>query len=228
MLYMHREMYYCQQLNNNRNILHICLLSLLASPCYYFFLHFFLYSIVVYVLRVYAWAGVGCYGAVVEIKGQVVGFSSLLPPCGVPGIKLTCVIWLRGKVLLPGGPSRWPNSFYSFHFCVTFIIYPSLTQYTPTAASPPSSPPSSPSSPISPRSTSSLFPFRKGQACQGCQPNIARRSQTKLKPSNQGWTRQLSRRKGIPRVGRRVRDPPPRLQLSPTDTNSLFLFLSFF
>ena len=62
-----------------------------------------------------------------------------------------------------------------------FINYSSLIYYIPTAVSPSSS---SPSSSLSPplffRSIPPLFPFRKEQASQGYQPNMAKQISIKL------------------------------------------------
>lgn len=61
-----------------------------------------------------------------------------------------------------------------FLFIIIVFICSSLISYILTAVSLPSSPPSNSLPPSTlPRSTPPLFPFRKGQASQGHQPNMA-------------------------------------------------------
>jgi hypothetical protein len=69
----------------------------------------------------------------------------------------------------------------------SYILHPDHSFPSPFPISTPS---------LSHKPTSSLFPFRKGQASQGHQPNTAK----------QDWTRQSIRRKRAPKAGKRGRD----------------------
>jgi hypothetical protein len=104
------------------------LFSLIASLCYYCFFTFLSLFYASLYFECVRMVGVGCYGALVAFKGQVMGFSSLLPPCGLQESNSYHQAWWQ--VLLPAEPSHWPNSFFSsFHFCVWFLLF-SLLSYS--------------------------------------------------------------------------------------------------
>lgn len=100
-----------------------------------------------------------------------------------------------------------------------WFIYSSLIHYTPTAVPLPLFP-VPPAQLPTPQIHSSSIPFRKEQVFQGYQPGLTSYSKTKHRPLYQGWIRPLSRRKRVPRAGKRARDTPTPTVRSPTGTPS--------
>lgn len=107
-----------------------------------------------------------------------------------------------------------PFGLFFFLFFSHKIHPPVLPVLTPT--SPLFPPPISPPPTLSLRFTTPLFLFIKEQASQWYQQNMRwtkmrqmkRCHKTMHKPSYKGWTNQPSRRKRVPRWGKRVRDTP--------------------